>query len=164
MINLGKLDDGNKIVLVVFGDEEEGKPREVYEIHAVDERGALDVYAVEYSKAYDNHYYSLWGTSDGILDDRAFYVSSDYFNEERESRRKGYEEYKQSELKEFPYTQEDWDEWLEILIEDEMVYCSKCKDWLPEHAAYQPCDHVRWCDECEDRSTPDDRCECDKEE
>lgn len=163
MINLGKLDGENKIVLVVFGDEEEGKPRAVWAIHTIDERGALDGYQVEYSKAYDNDYYSLWGTSDGVEDDRAFWISEDYFEEGCERRKEAYERNKDNELKEFPYTQEEWDDYLENLIEDETVYCTECDDWLPEHASYKPCEHINWCDDCGDWSKPDDRCECEQE-
>lgn len=53
--------------------------------------------------------------------------------------------------------------WLEReAIEDETVWCSTCRDWLPSQDI---CRHIWWCDRSCSYSTPDERCKCkDREE
>lgn len=49
-------------------------------------------------------------------------------------------------------------DWLERnAIEDETVWCSTCRDRLPERDI---CRHCWWCDRSCSYSTPDERCEC----
>lgn len=49
-------------------------------------------------------------------------------------------------------------DWLERnAIEDETVWCSTCRDRLPERDI---CRHCWWCDKNGSYSTPDERCEC----
>lgn len=48
--------------------------------------------------------------------------------------------------------------WLEQnAIEDQAVWCSTCRDWLPSESL---CDHSWWCNEIGWYSTPDERCKC----
>jgi hypothetical protein len=56
----------------------------------------------------------------------------------------------------------DWDllDWLEHnAINQPAVYCSVCRDWLPD-TGYDFCEHVWWCDKTCWYSTPGERCKC----
>lgn len=56
------------------------------------------------------------------------------------------------------FASEDLFAWLENnAIEDDAVYCSKCKDYV---RGQEGCEHVWWCNAKGDYSTPDERCEC----
>lgn len=50
-----------------------------------------------------------------------------------------------------------FDEYDVIVLASSPVYCSTCDDYFPDHVE-EFCEHVWWCDECGDVSTPDDRC------
>jgi len=45
---------------------------------------------------------------------------------------------------------------LDIVSMDDVEYCSTCTDYLPTGSL---CQHIWWCEECEEYSTPDRRCE-----
>jgi hypothetical protein len=46
---------------------------------------------------------------------------------------------------------------LDDVCEGRTVWCTVCQDYFDE-SVQQPCSHLRWCDECGDFSTPDERC------
>ena len=49
-------------------------------------------------------------------------------------------------------------EWLQNnAVEQSAVYCSTCRDYLPDDAL---CKHFWWCDQSGEHSTPGNRCEC----
>ena len=49
-------------------------------------------------------------------------------------------------------------DWLEVNgIEGDSIYCSECRDSLPESSI---CEHVWWCEKTGWWSTPSERCDC----
>lgn len=40
---------------------------------------------------------------------------------------------------------------------DNIVYCPRCRDWLPDESD-EPCEHIWWCDRCGHQSAPGSRC------
>lgn len=163
MFNLGKLDNED-IVMVEFR-KEEGKdelvPWEITTQHG--EYSRISRYDIEYTKTYGYYCYSLSGSGGNmsLWHPDAFYLRDDHVNQ---GVCENFSLYSDKRLIEFPLAQEKWDEFLEQLIEGETVYCSECDDRLPERAAYRPCEHVWYCDDCSQYSTPDERCECKEEE
>ena len=52
-------------------------------------------------------------------------------------------------------------EWLQQNgIESDAVYCSICRDFFPGNNDYDLCEHIWWCEQTGDYSTPKDRCKC----
>lgn len=45
----------------------------------------------------------------------------------------------------------------------QMVWCSVCEDWTPDNCM-DFCEHVWYCLDCNETSTPDERCECKEDE
>jgi hypothetical protein len=50
------------------------------------------------------------------------------------------------------------------ISEGETIYCEACDDFLPTEDTDNPCDHIWWCDDAVDWSSPDERCPWDCED
>jgi hypothetical protein len=152
-MKLGKIED-KKIALVEFIRDDQDKLMP-FSIQTKDDYDVTE-YNVEYCKSYEQFYYSCsrGGGDLAVEQPRNFYIEEEFID-----KCVGFEEYKEARLIEFPYTQKEWEEWVEDALEGETVYCCECDDELPTERYPEPCDHVWWCDECGWWSTPDERCE-----
>ena len=156
-MDLGKIDDED-IVLVEFirDDKDKWIP---WSIQTKDPY--INDYDIEYSKGYERFYYSCsaGGGDLAVEQPKGFYIKEDLIDQ-----CVGFEQYKETRLLEFPFTQEEWAEWLEDVVEGETVYCSECDDRWSTERYPEPCEHVWWCDECGWWSVPDERCDHPKED
>ena len=141
----------------------------------------VDGYDVEWSKAYQS--YIFHNSSSGIMPKKIsgiYYISGDMKVKEKpcdlvdvrdkapwkgKKTRIIRERNRTRRLKRLPKAF-DMDgvsnllEWLQANgIEEDAVYCSECRDWLPTDQD-EPCDHCWWCANTATWSTPDERCSC----
>ena len=140
----------------------------------VDEYGCPAFYDVEYSKKYGYLYHMSGFGGTSVIDVQGLYAATDdvmvrecpstLADEATRARNAT------RRLRRLPkhcrpradHGESDLFDWIEKHgINDDAVWCSTCRDWVPGHSL---CKHTWWCDVTGWYSTPDEPCGCESRE
>lgn len=153
----------DKVVFIEFNDD--GRPFSVC-VRREGDGVAFDDYDVEYRKASGNLYARHSGTGykpEVCLGSsrRNFWAGPGILVTVSRWPEEIYVPAPESYRVELPakYAGELWS-WA---VEGRCEWCSVCEDWMPIENAVL-CEHIWYCDECGEWSTPEERCDCKCEE
>jgi hypothetical protein len=141
---------------VVYVEFQDGRP---FSILTLDEKDCRSVYDVEYCRRDDRLYFHLSGFGAIEITARAgdiFWAAKDFpLTVEAGATRRKTLPRKYPSLRNFRGADGRFHDDMD---ESDCIYCSICNDRLPTEDSYRPCDHLWWCEDKTEWSTPEERC------